>query len=98
LFQAEKEWRNNGKRGIWFKIRNSISDVIPILIKNNYDFHHANPGYAMLKKWLPENEPDNIPLYPYTFIGNITRPTVLTLKSMAGDAPNYLFRCRGSGL
>ena len=39
------------------------------MVQSGYDFPHARPGFAMLKKWLPENETDLIPDYPYTFVG-----------------------------
>ena len=69
FFQSESIWRDAGKRCIWFKIDNAQSQLIPVLIQNGYDFHHAKPGGAMLKKWLPLNERDNVPHYPFTFIG-----------------------------
>jgi len=69
LHKAEESWGTDGKRGIWFKIDNAHAEFIPILVKAGYDFHHARPGFAMLKKWLPKDEIDLIPEYPYTFVG-----------------------------
>ena len=67
--QSEEIWRSSGKRCIWFRIFNENAKLIPILIQAGYDFHHAKPGHAMVKKWLPENEKDNVPHFPFTFIG-----------------------------
>jgi len=69
LVKSESIWREAGKRCIWFKIDNAQSELIPVLIKNGYDFHHAKPGGAMLKKWLSIDDRDNVPHYPFTFIG-----------------------------
>lgn len=69
LKKSEEIWRSNGKRCIWFRIYNEHAKLIPILIQGGYDFHHAKPGHAMVKKWLPDNEKDNVPHFPFTFIG-----------------------------
>ena len=32
------------KRGIWFKIPKEKSNLIPVLVEQGFDFHHALPG------------------------------------------------------
>ena len=41
------------------------------LVEKGFDFHHAKPGVLVLLKWLPEDEVNNVPQYPFTFIGKL---------------------------
>ena len=43
--------------------------IIILYLKLGFDFHHAQSGYAMLTKWLPEDEPNKLPLYASHYLG-----------------------------
>lgn len=62
-------WRNDKKRGIWFKVHLNQSDWVPILVKNGFKYHHAKEDFVMLYFWLPSNESHNIPHYAHTMVG-----------------------------
>lgn len=38
-------------------------------LQNEFQFHHAKPGYVMMYRWLPANEVCNIPPFAHTMIG-----------------------------
>jgi len=69
LSQSLERWKNEGKRGIWLKIPLAQSEYVPIAAKLGFSFHHAEPNYVMMTRWLPENEPNNLPKYSHTFVG-----------------------------
>jgi len=62
-------WQERQCRSIWFKVDLDNSDVVPILAKNGFDFHHAKEGFVMMVKWLPTDETSNIPVYSHTMVG-----------------------------
>nr|AFK40129.1 unknown [Lotus japonicus] len=43
-----------GKKGIWLKLPLEKSDLVPIAVKEGFQYHHAEPGYVMLTYWIPE--------------------------------------------
>ncbi|KAJ1391711.1 Nudix hydrolase 6-like [Sesbania bispinosa] len=47
-------WKNMGKKGIWLKLLSEQSDLVPIAVKEGFQYHHAEPGYVMLTYWIPE--------------------------------------------
>lgn len=47
-------WKNMGKKGIWLKLPLEQSDLVPIAVKEGFQYHHAEPGYVMLTYWIPE--------------------------------------------
>lgn len=63
------EWIKTGVRGVWFKVNIGNSSYIPILVKHGFLFHHAKTAYVMLTRWLPGDQPNLLPQYPYTHIG-----------------------------
>jgi 8-oxo-dGTP pyrophosphatase MutT (NUDIX family) len=66
---ALKTWLEEGKRGIWIKIPTNQSELISIATNLGFDFHHAQPGYVLLTKWLPSMEPNKLPRYANHQIG-----------------------------
>ncbi|KAF7278378.1 hypothetical protein GWI33_008507 [Rhynchophorus ferrugineus] len=62
-------WKNDGKRGVWFKVHLNQCDWVPILVKNGFSYHHAKKEYVMLYYWLPQHESDNVPSYAHTMVG-----------------------------
>ncbi|XP_058757671.1 nudix hydrolase 8-like [Vicia villosa] len=47
-------WKKLGKKGIWLKLPLEKSDLVPIAVKEGFEYHHAQPGYVMLTYWIPE--------------------------------------------
>ncbi|XP_023723732.1 nudix hydrolase 2 isoform X2 [Cryptotermes secundus] len=64
-----KHWTVKSFRGIWFKVTLEHADWVPILAENEFQFHHAKPGYVMMYRWLPTAEECNIPPYAHTMTG-----------------------------
>ncbi|KAL5015696.1 hypothetical protein ScPMuIL_005285 [Solemya velum] len=69
LSEAVPKWKADGIRGLWAKIPLTHSSLIPVFAKNGFDFHHAQPGYAMLCQWLPQTEKNNLPEYASHYVG-----------------------------
>ena len=40
-----------------------------VALQNEFQFHHAKPGYVMMYRWLPATETCNIPPFAHTMIG-----------------------------
>ncbi|KAF6159020.1 hypothetical protein GIB67_022175 [Kingdonia uniflora] len=68
LRDSLSNWKLNRKRGIWLKILSEQSDLVPIAIKEGFNYHHAEPGYVMLTYWIPD-EPSMLPDSPSHQIG-----------------------------
>lgn len=51
---------------------NSIHPVSHSLTKLGFEFHHTQPGYVMMTKWLPSEEPSTLPAYATHYIGMAT--------------------------
>ncbi|KAJ8957364.1 hypothetical protein NQ318_004843 [Aromia moschata] len=62
-------WRENGNRGIWFRVHLDQSDWVPVLAKKGFKFHHAKDEHVMMYLWLPPTENCNIPHYAHTMVG-----------------------------
>ena len=62
LEAAERAWRERGTRGVWLKVPTAMAHLIGIATEAfGFEFHHAEPGYAMLCRWLPTDEPNMLP-------------------------------------
>merc|ERR1712151_1106254 len=61
-------WAEKSKRGIWFKVPLSCARFVPPLTAEGFKFHHAQPEYVMLARWLEES-PSKLPRYGFTTIG-----------------------------
>ena len=53
-------WEDNSKRGIWLKVPTMQSQLIHPAMQLGFGFHHAEPGYLMLTRWLPDS-PSTLP-------------------------------------
>ncbi|KAI3915323.1 hypothetical protein MKX01_035582 [Papaver californicum] len=62
-------WKLKGKKGVWLKILQEQADLVPIAIKEGFDYHHADRGYIMLTYWIPNDEPCSLPYGPTHQIG-----------------------------
>ncbi|KAK9095205.1 hypothetical protein Scep_026674 [Stephania cephalantha] len=55
-------WRLKGKKGIWLKLPVERSELVPIAVKEGFEYHHAERQYLMLTYWIPQGPsllPDN---------------------------------------
>lgn len=48
------QWKKMRKKGIWLKLPLEQSDLVPLAVKEGFQYHHAQPGYVMLTYWIPE--------------------------------------------
>jgi len=69
LDNALLHWTETGIRPVTVKIHESDSAFIPVFVSAGFSFHHAQPGYVYLKRWLPEDEPDGFPAYANHYLG-----------------------------
>ncbi|KAK0055055.1 nudix hydrolase 8-like isoform X1 [Biomphalaria pfeifferi] len=69
LKESIAQWTTEGKRGLWVTAKTEHSALIPSLIELGFDFHHAQPGYLCLTKWLPVDIPSHIPGYASHYVG-----------------------------
>jgi len=62
-------WQQEKRRGIWLMIPAEKVELVPVAVKNSFVFHHAEPEYVLLTRWLPLNEPNKLPAYASHTIG-----------------------------
>ncbi|XP_022136268.1 nudix hydrolase 2-like isoform X2 [Momordica charantia] len=48
------QWRQLGKRGIWIKLPIELANLVEVVVKEGFVFHHAEPNYLMLVRWISE--------------------------------------------
>lgn len=48
------QWKKKGKKGVWLKLPVERSELVPIAVKEGFEYHHAERGYVMLTFWIPE--------------------------------------------
>ncbi|KAJ7003453.1 hypothetical protein NC653_008619 [Populus alba x Populus x berolinensis] len=46
-------WKMKGKKGIWLKLPLERSELVPVAVKEGFEYHHAERGYVMLTYWIP---------------------------------------------
>ncbi|RCN48574.1 hydrolase, NUDIX family [Ancylostoma caninum] len=68
MSESLDHWRSRNVKGVWVKVSITDSDIIPVLVENGFVFHHTQPDYLMMTKWLP-NTPSTLPRYAHTVIG-----------------------------
>lgn len=69
LEAAMPKWQDNGVRGLWAKISLKHAYLTAVFAKYGLDFHHAQPGYVMMAKWLSTSEASMIPEYANQYLG-----------------------------
>ncbi|XP_030847337.1 nudix hydrolase 8-like [Strongylocentrotus purpuratus] len=62
-------WKKTAIRGIWIKVPLHQADLVGIIAKLGFVFHHAQPNYVMMTRWLPEDEPNMLPGFATHYIG-----------------------------
>ncbi|XP_020234374.1 nudix hydrolase 2 [Cajanus cajan] len=53
-------WRQQGKKGVWIKLPIQHSNLVDSAVKSGFRYHHAEPDYLMLVRWIPDT-PDTLP-------------------------------------
>ncbi|PIA28692.1 hypothetical protein AQUCO_06700014v1 [Aquilegia coerulea] len=53
-------WISKGKKGIWLKLPVERSELVPIAVKEGFQYHHAEREYIMMTYWIPQ-EPSMLP-------------------------------------
>ncbi|KAF8108433.1 hypothetical protein N665_0109s0055 [Sinapis alba] len=61
LRNSLSDWRREGKKGVWLKLPVEQSELVPVAVKEGFEYHHAEKGYVMLTYWIPEEEPCMLP-------------------------------------
>eukprot|EP00906_Rhabdomonas_costata_P005214 RCo007841 len=69
LRQALDKWVADGRHAVWLRIPISHGTLVGAATEQGFDFHHAQPGYAMLTKWILPGKPSTLPGYASHFIG-----------------------------
>lgn len=69
LSTAMQKWQTSGVRGFWAKISLEHAHLTAVFAKYGLDFHHAQPGYVMMARWLPTSEASMIPEYANQYLG-----------------------------
>ncbi|KAG7176386.1 nudix hydrolase 8-like isoform X2 [Homarus americanus] len=69
LQASMSHWMEENIRGVWFKVDLEHADWVPVLVKHGFIYHHAQPQFVMMVKWLSVNEPNNIPRYAHNVVG-----------------------------
>ncbi|XP_021768011.1 nudix hydrolase 8-like [Chenopodium quinoa] len=54
LQSSLSQWITKGKKGVWLKLPSEYSELVPMAIKEGFQYHHAESGYVMLTYWIPE--------------------------------------------
>jgi hypothetical protein len=68
LRKACADWAAQGKKGVWLKVPLASGSAVGAAAANGFVFHHAQPTYAMMTRWLPPI-PSTLPNYSFTQIG-----------------------------
>ncbi|KAL8091266.1 nudix hydrolase 8-like isoform X1 [Apium graveolens] len=62
LRSSLSRWMLQGKKGVWLKLPLEKSELVPIAVKEGFQYHHAEREYLMMTYWIPEGPsmlPDN---------------------------------------
>ncbi|XP_067930010.1 uncharacterized protein [Watersipora subatra] len=91
------KWKADGIRGVTVYIPSNLAARIPSVLQLGFDFHHANPGYVLLLKWLSETEVNNFPAYANQFLGvggfvvNDNEEVLVIKERFTGPNPRWKF-------
>ncbi|KAL1556178.1 nudix (nucleoside diphosphate linked moiety X)-type motif 2 [Salvia divinorum] len=60
LKSSLSQWKLQGKKGVWIKLPIKLVILVEAAVKQGFVYHHAEPHYLMLVKWIHET-PSTIP-------------------------------------
>lgn len=49
-------WQEEERKGIWLKVPISKVALVEIAVRKGFKFHHAEPDYIQLTRWLPATQ------------------------------------------
>ncbi|KAL8539860.1 hypothetical protein ACS0TY_001459 [Phlomoides rotata] len=47
-------WKIKGKKGVWLKVPLEKCDLVPVAVKEGFEYHHAEKSYIMMTYWIPD--------------------------------------------
>ncbi|KAK2993931.1 hypothetical protein RJ640_012909 [Escallonia rubra] len=47
------QWKIKEKKGVWLKLPLDKSELVPVAVKEGFQYHHAERGYVMMTYWIP---------------------------------------------
>ncbi|KAL8064616.1 hypothetical protein ABFX02_01G102000 [Erythranthe guttata] len=47
-------WKVKGKKGVWLKLPLERSDLVPVAVKEGFEYHHAEKSYVMMTRWISD--------------------------------------------
>ncbi|BAT85175.1 hypothetical protein VIGAN_04268200 [Vigna angularis var. angularis] len=54
LEASMNNWKQQRKKGVWLKLPILHSNIVHTAVKAGFKYHHAEPAYLMLVRWIPE--------------------------------------------
>ncbi|KAI5071367.1 hypothetical protein GOP47_0013618 [Adiantum capillus-veneris] len=48
-------WKVQGKRGVWLQLPSRLAEYVPVVVKEGFQYHHAEPQYIMMTHWIPDS-------------------------------------------
>jgi len=62
LLASIATWTSAGVRGVWLRIPTEKAEFVGSAVNDGgFGFHHAEPTYVMLTRWLPTDEQNLLP-------------------------------------
>ena len=55
------DWQAKKKGGVWLRVPIASAAAIPVAVAHGFEFHHAQPAYCLLTRWLPTDRPSPLP-------------------------------------
>ncbi|KAG9452192.1 hypothetical protein H6P81_005096 [Aristolochia fimbriata] len=54
LQSSLSHWKSMRKKGVWLKLPLERAELVPIAVKEGFEYHHAERGYVMMTYWIAE--------------------------------------------
>lgn len=54
LRHSISHWKTLEKKGVWLKLPVERSELVPVAVKEGFEYHHAERDYVMLTYWIPD--------------------------------------------
>lgn len=69
LRQAMEFWKAEQRKGVWVHVPTSKSHLVPLCVKEGFNFHFVKESMLIMSKWLPKDRPSKLPLGPTHQVG-----------------------------
>eukprot|EP01121_Diplochlamys_sp_Union-15-3_P007315 TRINITY_DN1850_c0_g1_i2.p1 TRINITY_DN1850_c0_g1~~TRINITY_DN1850_c0_g1_i2.p1 ORF type:complete len:152 (+),score=19.99 TRINITY_DN1850_c0_g1_i2:60-515(+) len=69
LESSLKAWKEAKYRAVWLCIPIKQASLVPVAVREGFEYHHAKKDYLTLTKWLPEDCKSKIPAYASSYLG-----------------------------